>query len=380
MSPVPAKLSAALIAAAMVLACPALAEARKVPRGFQGVMYDGASLDSPPSVKKRQFNLMAASGVESIRAVFIWEFMQPTPGAEFDFDRTDEVVGLAAERGITVLPVMLYAPPWARVYRNRLYSPPKTKPYLAYLRASIRRYGSRGSFWTDNPDVPKRPIRDWQVWNEPRIRDFWDVSKANERYGWPEGYARLLKASNRTIKATDPRARTVLGGLNGKAWKELKRLYDAGAGGAFDVMAVHVYAQTERRVLGVLQLTRKVMDRAGDKRKPIFLTETAFPASRGRAEPIQNQRQETPKGMAKRVRTLFSLMARARRPLKLGRVSWYTWTSSYRRGKSNFEFAGLQASKDGVEFTPQPALKAFRRIARRLQGCAKNARGDCRSR
>lgn len=380
MSPVPAKLLTALIAAMVVLACPALAEARQVPHGFLAAMYDGPSLHSPPRVTERQFDLMATSGVESTRFVFIWELMQKTPGAEFNFDRTDKFVERATKRGIEVLPVMLYAPPWARVFPKRLYSPPRIKPYREYLRASIERYGSRGSFWEDNPDLPKRPIRDWQVWNEPRIRDFWDVSKANERYGWPEGYARLLKAANRTIKATDPRARTVLGGLNGKAWKELKRLYDAGAGDAFDVMAVHIYAQTEQRALGVLDLTRKVMNRAGDRRKPMFVTETAFPASRGRAEPINGQRQETPRGMARRLTRLYSLMARAHRRLKLERVTWYTWSSSYREGKSNFEFAGLVASEDGVEFTPQPALKAFRRIARRLQGCAQDTQGDCRSR
>lgn len=226
--------------------------------------------------------------------------------------------------------------------------------------------------------MPRRPIRDWQVWNEPNIRAFWDVSKADERFGWPHGYARLLRASDRTIKAEDPGARTVLGGLVGPAWDELRRLYAVGGRNSFDVMALHVYAQSARRVLGALRLTREALDEAGDTSKRIFLTETAFPASRGRAEAIRDQRQETPGSMAKRLTNLLSLLAKARGELKLDRVSWYTWASGYEHPTSNFEYAGLLASPDGVKFTPQPALKAFRLIARRLQGCAKNERGKCR--
>ena len=367
-----------VLALAFLASAPAASAApREVPRGFQGVMYDGASLDSSSKVRARQFDLMARSGVESLRVVFIWEAMQPERGAQFDFSRTDEIVRLSSQRGITVLPVMLIAPPWARVYRDRLLSPPVTGPYLKYLQASIRRYGSKGTFWRENPRVRRRPLRDWQIWNEPNIRAFWDVRKSHPRYGYPGGYANLLRAANRTIKATDRSARTVMGGLVGPSWVELRKLYRAGARRSFDVMALHIYAQTERRVLGAVRRVRAELDAAGDTQKPIFLTETAFPASRGRAKAIRGQRQESPASMAKSVTTLFSLLARTRAPLRLDRVHWYTWASGYDHRTSNFEYAGLLASPDGERFRPQPALSAFRRTARRLQGCAKNVRGAC---
>ena len=367
-----------VLAGLLALAAPAAAAPREVPRGFHGVMYDGKSLDSPPGVQERQFDLMARSGVESVRAVFDWGFIQPGPEPEFDFTRTDRFVSLAASRGIKVLPVMLYSPPWARVFAGRFHSPPRTSAYTAYLRASIARYGSRGSFWRENPNVPRRPLRDWQVWNEPNIRDFWDVSPRNRRYGWPQGYADLLRASHRAIKATDPKARTVVGGLVGLSWLELKRLYRAGAGNSFDVMALHIYTQTEPRVFEAVRRVREVLVRAGDSRKRIFLTETAFPASRGRVPAIKDQRQETPRSMAKRLTGVFDLLARRRLEVGLDRVYWYTWASGYRHPTSNFEYSGLQASPDGLKFKPQPALRAFRRSARRLQGCAKNVRGACR--
>ena len=366
-----------VLAAFLALAPAASAAPRKVPRGFHGVMYDGPLLHATAEVKERQYSLMGRSGVETVRAVFIWAFMQQSRGAPFDFTYTDQIVRLASVHGQQVLPVMLLPPGWARVYPNRAQSPPKTKPYLAYLRATVNRYGRGGSFWAANPDVPRRPIRDWQIWNEPNIRAFWDASRRS-RYGWPGGYVRLLRASHRTIKRADRRARVVTGGLVGLSWLELRRMYKAGARGSFDTVALHVYPQTEQRVFAAVRKMREVLNEFGDRRKRIYLTETAFPASRGRAKPIAGQRQETPRGMAKRLGRLFGMLARNRRTLGLDKVFWYTWVSSYQHPTSNFEYSGLLASRDGTSFNPQPALWAFRRTAARYQGCRKTDFGRCR--
>ena len=365
------------LAALLALAPAASAGPRKVPRGFHGVMYDGEILHSPSEVKEQQFGLMARSGVESVRAVFLWAFLQPERGGAFDFTYTDEIVRLAASRGLQVLPVMLVPPRWARVYPDRLQSPPRTKPYLRYLRESVERYGRGGTFWDENPQLPRRPIRDWQIWNESNIRSFWDASRRS-RYGWPHGYVRLLKAANRTIKRADRRARTVAAGLVGLSWLELKRMYRAGARGSFDTAAINVYPQTEGRVVAAVRKMREALIAAGERRKPIYLTETAFPASRGRAKPIAGQRQETPRGMAKRLSSLFGMLARGRRRLGLAKVFWYTWASGYQHRTSNFEYAGLLASPDGLTFRRQPALGAYRRTAARYQGCRKTEFGRCR--
>ena len=49
----------------------------------------------------------------------------------------------------------------------------------------------------------------------------------------------------------------------------------------------------------------------------------------------------------------------------------------YGRGGSVFNYSGLQAYRNG-EWTAQPALGAFQRKARQLEGCQKNAQGACR--
>lgn len=365
------------VCATAVPAPTASAAPRKVPPSFFGVMFDGALRGAPLETQQGQFDLMARSGVESVRWVMSWEGMQIVPNGRFDYDAADRTVRLAAERGMTVLPVLLHAPRFGRLYKARDYSPPRIEPFESFLRAVVRRYGSRGRFWIDNPDLPRQPITQWQVWNEPNTDTFWDVKRGGA-WRWPIGYVRLLKAANRTIKQTDPRARVVTAGIVGPAWLELARLYKLGLRDDFDTVAVHVYPQTETRVIEALRRVRREMVKAKDRRSRIYLTETAFPSSQGEVRPIAGQRQESKAGMAMRLTKLYRLAVVNRRKLALDRLYWYTWASSYRHPTSNFEYAGLLAASDeGRKYKPQPALRAFRNAAARYQGCRKNVFGRC---
>ena len=193
---------------------------------------------------------------------------------------------------------MLYAPMWARAFPRDGGSPPLTEPYQEFLRATILRYGTGGSFWRENPAVPRRTIRYWQVWNEPHFEGFWDVP-AKSPYAYPRGYARLLSASNKTIHRTDRNARTVTAGLFGAAWTRLAELYrSGGVRKGFDVAAVHVYSDKPGNVLETVKRTNATMRRYKDPGNRVWVTETAFPASRGLAKPIRGQKQDTPASMA----------------------------------------------------------------------------------
>lgn len=367
-------------ALALAVAAPAAdAAKRKVPAAFSGVNYDGGVENDPAAVQDAQTALMARSGVETLRTVFSWRDIQPAENGAFDFSVPDALVGTAARRGITVLPVMLYAPTWARAYPRDGGSPPKTAPYQAFLRAAIARYGTGGSFWRENPAVPRKTIRYWQVWNEPHFEGFWDAPEGSS-YSFPRGYARLLSASNKTIHRADRNARTVTAGLFGASWELLARLYrSGGVRKGFDVAAVHVYTNKPANVLETVRRTNATMRRYRDPGNRVWVTETAFPASRGQAKPIRNQKQDTPRSMAKKLYDTYLLLARHRKRQKIDRVYWYTWSSSYQQTQpSNFDYAGLQRRANAFSFTPQPALNSFRRISQRLQGCAKADTGRCR--
>jgi hypothetical protein len=353
---------AALCAAALVCAAPAAA---RTPAGFFGTVWDD-DLGAPDAAQDAQWGTMASSGVETVRTSFNWAAAQPRQGQPFDLSRSDRMVRLAAAQGLTLLPVVQFAPGWARAYRNRPTSPPRHEAdYTAYLTALVTRYGPAGSFWSENPGLPRAPVREWQIWNEPHLLTYWDAP-ARSHWGAPRGYVRLLKASHRAIKAADPGAKVVLAGLTQLAWNELTKLYRAGARSSFEVATLQTFPQTPARALRATRLFRRAMIQAGDRRKRMYITEITWPASKGRTQGIRFQRQETDRGMARRLTQALPLLARHARALRLARVYWYVWASPYGHGGSIFRYAGLQRFADGV-FTPRPALAAYQRTARRLE-------------
>jgi len=366
---------AALVA--LLVSVPGASAQRSVPQGFFGVMYDHGIEKASDGVQDEQWDLMASSGVETVRTVFDWADAQPGGrGTAFDFERTDGIVRRAALRNQDVLPIVFYAPPWARAYRNRFTSPPKNRSdYVTYLAALVERYGPDGTFWTDHPELPKHPLREWQIWNEPHLPAYWDAPEKGP-YGYARSYPLLLRSSYNIVKSLDPGAEIVLAGITQRAWEEIEILYQHGIKPYFDVAALQIFPQTVKRAVKATRFFRDAMKTRRDGRKPIYLTEITWPASKGRTEGIKYQRQETPRGMATKLSQMYRAMVVRRRALGVGKVFWYTWSSPYGRGGSIFNYAGLQRFSEG-RFTAQPALSAYQRAARRYQGCTKTVTGLC---
>src|SRR5437660_758692 len=75
----------------------------------------------------------------------------------------------------------------------------------------------------------------YEIWNEPNI-DYWNPAPS------PEEYGRLFKAVAPAIRAADPSAKIIFGGLAGADRKFAKRALDACAcGEGIDVFAYHIY-------------------------------------------------------------------------------------------------------------------------------------------
>ena len=176
-----------------------------------------------------QWDLMASSGVESVRTVFNWADAQPGGrGTPFEFGATDAVVRRASLRNLSVLPIVFYAPPWARAYRGRFTSPPKQRSdYVTYLAALVERYGPDGTLLGGQPGPPEAPLREWQIWNEPHLPAYWDARRMGVRLRAP---TRRLRASYNIVKTLDPGAKIVLAGLTQRAWEEIELLYQRGSG------------------------------------------------------------------------------------------------------------------------------------------------------
>ena len=361
---------------------------RKVPHGFMGVIADGP-LDNPFFDPNPEFQMMARSGVESVRFAIYWDLAQPFrtsadvppfQGARFrdvegvptDFSFSDRLVAAAAFQGLSVLPVVVRAPIWARRHPDRLWSPPNPDEYARFLRALVYRYGPAGSFWQENPGLPKVPIRDWQVWNEPVGPDFWDEERPFRQPpspAYPGLYVKLLRATHDAIKAADPSARVILAGIFGKGWSTLRTLYgyDHRARRYFDAVAMHPFTAKPENVKLILTKVRQVMNRHGDRRKPMLVTELTWPSAAGR--PNQGLGFEVSEAeQAKRLRRAYSLLTAIRRGLRLERIYWDTWVSDDQTEYS-FHYAGLRRAGWGG-FESKPSYFAFRRVALDLEGCA----------
>ena len=246
---------------------------------------------------------------------------------------------------------------------------------MTYLAALVERYGPDGTFWSDHPELPSHPVREWQIWNEPHLPAYWDAPE-NGPYGYARAYPLLLRSSYNIVKSLDPGAKIVLAGITQRAWEEIEILYKHHIKPYFDVAALQIFPQTVKRAVKATGLYRAAMRARHDGRKPIYVTEISWPASKGRTQGIKYQRQETPSGMATKLGKMYSAMTRNRRKLRIGKVFWYTWSSPYGRGGSIFNYAGLQRF-DSQGFHAQPALRAYQRAARRLEGCRKTATAAC---
>jgi hypothetical protein len=48
---------------------------------------------------------------------------------------------------------------------------PSNRPaFLAEVTEKVKRYGVNGSFWSEHPSLPSKPITTWEVWNEPNLK------------------------------------------------------------------------------------------------------------------------------------------------------------------------------------------------------------------
>ncbi|MCW2957809.1 MAG: endo,4-beta-xylanase [Solirubrobacterales bacterium] len=358
-----------LFAAAMTVGAPTAAGAAttvpKLPAGFVGVNADGPLLHDPAVTLATELGRMQATGITKVRAVFDWASVQPTGPESTDLTRLDAVVGAFAQRRLPVLPVVIHSPIWAADTKAPGgYGAPPADPatYGAFLTTLVQRYGPAGSFWAQNPAIPRLPIRSWQIWNEPNLPRFWT------RQPFARSYAALVKAADAAVAKADRGAKIILGGitngLGSPSWEAIDQLYKAGAGRHFDVIAVHPYTGTASRVIETLRRVRAAARKHGGGKTPIALTELSWSSGGGKGGGVTWDTTEA--GQANRLTLVFGQIAKYRLSLRLASAYWYTWLSPQPRTDSGWEyFAGLNKMQGG-KVVAKPALKALRLSIRRL--------------
>lgn len=350
----------ALLATLLYAAVPAGASAR-TPASFFGMNLNGPALDGRVD-PVRQVASMHAHHVAAVRIAIEWNVAQPAADAPPSFGTYDPIVLAAARQGMSVLPTVFHTPPWAAENPRQVQSPPKDdNAYGRFLIALVERYGPDGTLWSDHPEVPKRPIRAWSVWNEPDLKPFFSPSSP-----WPARYVRLLHAAHDALKLADPGCRVVLAGLPQASWTELEKVYKAGGRPYFDVADVHPYTQKPSNVIKIIRLSRQVMAANGDAAKPLYVSEFTWSSAYG-TNAHKYGWEQTEHGQALRIRDILPRLAAVRARYKLLGAYWYTWISPA-GGPDSFDYSGLLRLTTSGRIVAKPALAAWTQTVAKLIG------------
>jgi Glycosyl hydrolase catalytic core len=240
-----------------------------------------------------------------------------------------------------------------------------------FAAAPARRYGPGGTFWRSRPDLPPMPIRAWQVWNEPSLPQYWPTGPNAAEY------VRMLRVVGAALKQEDPDADIVTAGLPdsrlGVPFDEyLPAMYEAGAGKAFDTLAVHPYASDAEGSLAAVERARSIA-RAHSDDSPIWVTEIGW-ASGGPPSAFTVGEQ----GQADRISRVVRLLTERRGSLGLRGLVYYNWRDAVPYPPDFKDFFGLHTGLLALDGRPKPALAAFATaIERRRAGAATCREASC---
>jgi hypothetical protein len=199
-----------------------------VPAGAQaaekGLMTDLTWGISDSDAVKTAADLQTV-GAQWVRLDINWHDAEPVRG-QYDpatLAMTDNAVGLARAAGVQIVMLVADTPTWESGSTNPLTQPSRPADYAKFVQFISARYAGK--------------IAAYEIWNEENTARFWPSGPA------PAQYANLLEAAYPAVKAGDPSAAVVFGGLSFNDYRYLEGVYAAAPdiGRYFDVMATHPY-------------------------------------------------------------------------------------------------------------------------------------------
>lgn len=228
----------------------------------------------------RRLDDMVSLGVTWIRLDFNWSVLQPKADKEPDWSTIDKVVIAAKARNLNLLPILVYTPTWARQSdcAGSYRCPPRNADeYATFAQKAVTRYAPLG-------------IKHWEMWNEPNMQGSW-LHDAE-----PYEYTVILKRAYVAIKEADPNAQVITAGLgpietkngNMQMLEYLEQMYQSGAQGYFDAVAIHPYSypvpptydqswNAWQQMNDTAKSVRSIMTEYGDGDKKIWITEYGAP-------------------------------------------------------------------------------------------------------
>ena len=203
-----------------------------------------------------------------------WGTVEPEPG-EFRWVDPDNIAKAMGDQQVKILMRVHGTPAWARPQDSSYTHPPDdVADFGAFMTALAARY--------------KGQVAAYEIWNEPNLNYEWGNMEPD-----PALYAEMVKTAYTAVKAVDPEALVITGGLattgdgSETAYGDLaflQGMYDAGIAGYFDGIGSHPYtfgrppAEVDPWGLSLSRVQDQydVMKANGDDDKVIWITELGW--------------------------------------------------------------------------------------------------------
>ena len=229
----------------------------------------------------QNLDALQSIGVTSVRLPVPWMHIETQSGT-YDWSQMDTIVSAAQARGMSIVGTITGNPSWDGTVA---IGQPDAQAYASFAAAVASRYSSQ--------------ISAFEIWNEENSQGFFSGSNS------AAAYTAVLKAAYTAIKAVDPSATVVVGGLAAVATisgleqspqKFLNAILANGAAGYFDAIAYHPYnlgtqlsegAGLAESPLNQLNALRAALNAYGLNDTQIWATEYGEPTTPGTASPDQ---------------------------------------------------------------------------------------------
>ena len=249
------------ISLALLGASAGAARAAESPIGAHSMLQ----LNSPYPFMQKMFAEAAAMHASAVRLDVAPALVYHDPLQPPDFTGLDEVVALANAYHLQVVGDLTTIPWWISacasprdISQMTLCGADDLADYRAEITEIVRRADPA--------------IRDWEIWNEPDLGSSFS--------GTPLQYAWMLRTAHDAIKAIDPQANVLLGGISGLSGQNWLAQVFAAAGPdavhAFDIANIHERDPLDA-LAGDVRAWRWLFARNGFS-GPLWITEHGYPS------------------------------------------------------------------------------------------------------
>jgi hypothetical protein len=272
-----------------------------------------------------------------VRNSIVWEDVEPTDREPiaYRWSVADRVALVTLANCANLIATIDITPPWATTGDGRSPFKPEFLPdFVEFVGALVERYDGDGV-----NDAPHgMVINYWEFYNEP------DAGPSDTGGGWGEHgtrYAQMLEAVYPVVKAANPNAQVVFGGIAydnfltspgvGVFVRDfLDNVLEAGGGDYFDIMNVHYYPFNSHRVTwtdsqssGLIEKIESVEAILAENNvtKPLMITEIGWHS---------NSTEGTPSSLTNQSRMIVQLFTQSMALDAISIIWWPLFDTAYR--------------------------------------------------